>query len=367
MAQDMKQIRIVIAAGGTGGDLFPGIAVAEEIKRSHPGAEVVFAGGRFGLESRLLPELGFAFVSLGSRSISRAGSMLWFITLASFPIGVVRSVAFLVRCRPELVICVGGYASAPLAAAAWLMRLPRVVIEPNAIAGRINRVTGRIASRVFVSFPEAEMCFPSHKTLLTGNPVRREVVEVRSRKKGGCGRMTIFVFGGSQGARRINQAMLGALGALRDLKDGLRMIHQSGRNDDWRTIERAYAGCGFDACVFEFADRIWEHYAEADIVISRAGGTTVAELKAAGVPAILVPYPHAPGDHQRANALSLVRLGAALMIDDADCTGERIAREIRSLIEEPARLTAMRDAISRAWRPGAAQKIVEECWKLIST
>lgn len=358
------KMRMMIAAGGTGGHLFPGIAIAEEVKRRVPAAEIAFAGTSRGLEMQVLPRLGLKLFLVGATSIKDRRGLARVAAWARIPISVASSAALLLRWRPRLLFCVGGYAAGPLALAAWILRIPFVIMEPNAVAGFTNRILGRLCRRAFVQFDEALASFPPGRAAVTGNPVRREVLAARRDRVRPEGPLTVFAFGGSQGARRINRAMMEAAGLMRGMGDRVRFIHQTGSNDDPAEMARAYGDAGLHADAFAFTDRMWECYGAADLVVARAGATTAAELMALAMPSILVPYPFAADDHQRANARCIERLGGAVVIEDGECTGERLCGEIRAFVENPARLDAMRAALKRAGRPDASERIVGECLRI---
>lgn len=365
MAKRDETVKVIIAAGGTGGHVFPGVAIAGEIKTSHPDALVTFAGTARGLEAKVLPRLGWPLVLMKSSSIKDRNGFSRLLSWARLPVSIGRGLNIIMKERPDLFISIGGYAAGPLAISAWILRVPVAVAEPNAIAGLTNRILGRFAGKVFVAFDDAKKYFPSGKTVVSGNPVRREVLSVRERRMSASEKITVFVFGGSQGALSLNNAITGALPFLLGLKDKLSIIHQTGANDDIDTVRNAYKKAEIDAKVFEFSDRIWEYYARANLVVARSGATTVAELFALAIPAILVPYPYAADDHQRANAHGMVKTGGAVMIPDGELTGERLAKEIRIFVERPELLLAMGSALKKASKPFAARTIVEESWKLI--
>jgi UDP-N-acetylglucosamine--N-acetylmuramyl-(pentapeptide) pyrophosphoryl-undecaprenol N-acetylglucosamine transferase len=365
MVDPKKKIGVMIAAGGTGGHLFPGVAIAEAMRNLHPEAHIVFAGTERGLESKVLPRLGWPLVLMRSFSIKDRRGLGRVVAWAGLPLTVAVAVSVLLARRPNLLIGVGGYAAGPLSLAAWMLRIPVAIIEPNAVAGLTNRILGRIASRVFLAFEEASSSFDSSKVIMSGNPVRTEVLSARHETGGGEGPVTILILGGSQGARRLNQAMTGAAVRLKEFAGKVRVLHHAGDRGDVGALERAYADAGIEARVFPFMDRVWEYYVQADMAIARAGASTVAELAALSLPAILIPYPYAADDHQRANAEHVVRLGGARMVIDSDCTGERLAQEIEDVVLNRNHLQDMRSALSRAARPEAARIIVEESWKLI--
>ena len=354
-----RKTYVMIAAGGTGGHVFPGIALAEERKGQAPKATVVFAGTERGMEARIIPKRGFPLILLRSHSIKDKRGLAKLASAVMIPLSIMRSIAIMISERPQVFIGIGGYAAGPLSIAAWITRVPVVLIEPNAIPGMTNRILKRFAKRIFVSFVDAKEALGS-KAVLTGTPVRREILEVRHGERHSDERMRIFVFGGSQGARSINRAMVEALRHLGDTVRGISVIHQTGSSDDAAGIAKAYEDAGVSAEVFPFTDRIWECYERTDLVVARAGANTVAELSALGIPSILVPYPYAADDHQRANALCLARAGGAVVISDKEFTGERVASEIRSLIEDADRLESMRRGALGFGRPDAARNIARE-------
>lgn len=377
--------KVMLACGGTGGHLFPGIAIAEAIASLHPDASIVFAGTERGIESAIIPKMGWPLISVGSMSIKDRTGFGRIMAYARLPISIIQAFGVLRRERPDILIGVGGYAAGPLTLAAAALKIPTAIVEPNAIAGFTNRILGRFVSRVYTGFPEAANFFPRNKVVLTGNPVRQEILALKqknnpsthipftlSQSKGeqgslGAGeqRTTIFCFGGSQGALALNRAVVQALPHLSTQREKFRFIHQVGEKENIDNVKNAYAQNGFDADVFKFTDRIWESYEKADFAICRAGATTVAELSVLGLPAIFIPYPYAADDHQRANAESLVRRDGAVMILQQDLTGERLAQEIKRISSE--RLAAMCAASARAGKRDAAKRIVDDCLKLIRT
>ena len=363
MAPVDEKIKVMIACGGTGGHLFPGIAIAEAMVSLKPSTSIVFAGTNRGLEGSLIPQKGWPLLSVGSMSIKDRKGLGRIVAYARLPFSILEAMRVIKRERPQMLIGIGGYAAGPLTLAAALMKIPTAIVEPNAIAGFANRMLGRFVSRVYTGFPEAAEFFPKKKVLLTGNPVREEIVAIKRNNSVTHDAMTIFCFGGSQGALALNRALIAALPHLAGSQEKLRFIHQVGEHENIEAVRRAYADNGFEAKVFAFTDRIWEFYERADLIICRAGAITVAELSVIGLPAIFVPYPYAADDHQRANAESLVRREAAEMVLQQDLSGERLASEIKKMTKE--RLTTMAAASNRAGRPDAAKKIVEDCLRLI--
>jgi len=359
----VKGKSIIIAAGGTGGHVFPGIAVAEEIRRLAPDVGISFAGTSRGLESSIVPKHGWSLRLFGSQSIKDKGGAAKALAILRLPFSVMHAIAMLISDRPSLVVSIGGYAAGPLILAAWVLRVPVALVEPNAIAGMTNRKLGRLAKKVFVAFEEVKDYFPKGRAVLTGAPIRAEVLE--GGRKAESSTHTLFVFGGSQGAMTLNRAMTAAAGRLGTMKGRLRVIHQTGKSADPADVASAYRGAGVEADVMAFCDRIWECYREADLVVARSGANTVAELAALGLPSILVPYPFAADDHQSANAMALVRAGGARMMDDKECDGEHMAREVSNLLGDAEELRAMGDKARSMGRPDAAKRIAEECIEII--
>jgi UDP-N-acetylglucosamine--N-acetylmuramyl-(pentapeptide) pyrophosphoryl-undecaprenol N-acetylglucosamine transferase len=259
-----------------------------------------------------------------------------------------------------LIFSIGGYASGPTVLAGWARRVPCVLLEPNAIPGLTNRLLGRFATKICVGFPRTARFFPVHKAVCTGNPVRWNVLAPQASPHAHSAQFTLFVFGGSAGARRLNQTLPQALALLSAKGESLRVIHQTGRADQ-SEVSATYARLGVRAEVVPFIDNMREVYTAANLVVCRAGATTVAELTALGKPAILIPYPYAADDHQRANAEVLLQAGAACMILDAELTPERMSQEIRELLVDRSRLEVMARAAAALGRPDATHAVVQEC------
>lgn len=361
-------MRVVIAGGGTGGHLFPGVALAREFQRQRPDSQIVFIGTTRGLEARIVPLEGFElrFVPVGGLIGKGLGQKIK--TILELPIGLWRSWKMLKEIRPNLVTGVGGYASGPVLAMAALMRLPCVLVEPNAMPGLTNRLLGPWVDRIYLSFEETRPWFERHvrsaSVRVFGNPVRREILSAGKQPRGGSGKKTLLVMGGSQGSRAINRAMGEALAGLESWKPNLRIIHQSGEKDA-AGMKENYSGRGFDAMVAPFLSPVSEAYRDADLVLCRSGATTVAELTACGRPAILIPFPFATHGHQEKNARALSDAGAAELLLERDLTGERLAGMIGSLLADPVRLERMSGQSRRLGRPEAAEKIVEDCLALV--
>lgn len=357
-------MRVILAGGGTGGHLFPGLAVAREFQRreaQNSMSDVLFIGTAQGIEARALPREGFKLALLSVRGLKGRGARGVLDALYGVPASLWHCLNIIREFRPDVIIGLGGYASGPMLLAAALRRIPRAIMEQNLRPGFTNKLLARFVDRVFISYAGSRQFFPGAKVTETGNPVRwRNLPEVRKGEK-----FTLFVFGGSAGARRINFAVIDALKLMVDLAPGVQVIHQTGQAD-FAAVKAAYATLPFEAEVTPFIDQMDEAYARADLIVCRAGATTVAELTAFGKAAILVPYPYAIYDHQRGNAAALQVGGAAEMILDRELDGEKLAERLRFYFSAPERLRAMAQAARAMGRPEAAARIVDECYALAS-
>jgi UDP-N-acetylglucosamine--N-acetylmuramyl-(pentapeptide) pyrophosphoryl-undecaprenol N-acetylglucosamine transferase len=355
---------MLVAGGGTGGHVFPGIALAEEVVTRHPGNDVVFIGTARGLEATVVPKAGFPIELIEVRGLKGKGIADTIRNLMLLPLALWQSFQILRRWRPDIVVGVGGYASGPVVLAAWLLRIPTAVQEQNAIAGFTNRVLGRVAQAAFIAFPEAARHFPRRKVYQLGNPIRRTLMENFMRPELRHAAPRLLVFGGSQGAHALNMRVVEALPHLADLRDKLAVTHQTGARDR-EQVEKGYRACGFEPDVREFITDMSAAYAGADLIVCRAGATTLAELTVCRKPSILVPFPFAADNHQVQNARSLVDAGAAVMIEEKDLTGERLAREIRAILSDPEQREKMARAAGRMGSPQAAKEITDVCTDLV--
>jgi len=355
---------MLVAGGGTGGHVFPGIALAEEVVTRHPANDVVFVGTSRGLEATVVPQAGFPIEVIDVKGLKGKGVVETLKNLLLLPFAFVQSVRVLRKWRPDVVVGVGGYASGPVVLVAWLMRIPTAVQEQNAIAGFTNRVLGRFAKAAFTAFPETARQLPRRKVYQLGNPIRRKLMENFMRPEVKHPVPHLLVFGGSQGAHALNMRVIEALPHLADLREALRITHQTGAKDR-EYVERGYRACGFEPDVREFITDMSAAYAEADLIVCRAGATTLAELTVCKKPSILVPFPAAADNHQVQNAKSLVDAGAAVMIEERDLTGELLAAEIRAILANPGRRERMSRAAGRLGSPQAAKEIADVCIELV--
>jgi len=356
--------RIIVAGGGTGGHLFPGIAVVEELRRRVPGLEVLFVGSPRGIEARVLPERGerVELIDVSPLKGRSAGELLR--GLGVLPAALARATALLRRERPDVVLGVGGYASGPMLLAAATLGIPTAVLEQNARVGLTNKLLGRVVGRAYVTFPETAASFRAGRAHVCGNPVRRAFVdaalaamadpdgfEARARR--------IFVLGGSQGAKVLNETVPEAIARAGIAERGIEVLHQTGAamRDE---VQARYDALGIKAEVVPFIDDMARAYASAAFVIARAGATTIAELCAVGRPSILVPYRHASDDHQGKNAEALARVGAALAIREDELTVEGLAASLGELATNVTARRTMADAARKLGRPDAAANIVDD-------
>jgi UDP-N-acetylglucosamine--N-acetylmuramyl-(pentapeptide) pyrophosphoryl-undecaprenol N-acetylglucosamine transferase len=357
-------MRMLIAGGGTGGHLFPGIALAEEFTTRHPGNAVLFVGSRRGLEARVVPASGFPLETISARGLRGKSLGRLLSGLFLLPWAFVESWRILSRFRPDVVVGVGGYSSGPVVATAWLRRIPTAVQEQNALPGFTNRVLGHLVRAVFISFEESRKAFPPGKTHLVGNPVRRKLLDNYLRSKSAHDRFGVMVLGGSQGAHGLNGRVVEALAFLQDLRDAVDFVHQSGKAD-LDAVRAAYAKGDFRAEVVDFIEDMSAAYARASLVVCRAGATTVAELAVCKKASVLVPFPMATDDHQAVNARALVAAGAAIMFRESELTGQDLATTIRALYRDPQRLERMGREAGGLGRPEAARELADICVGLV--
>lgn len=353
----MMSFRVVIAGGGTGGHVFPALALAEALQRGGA-SETLFVGAKGGLEEQLVPGRGYRLELLRSAKLRGVGPRSRVAALGRLPLATLRAASLVRGFRPHVVVGVGGYASAPVVLAAAVLRVPVVLLEQNAIPGTVNRTLARLAHTVVTAFDQAERHLPPGRALRLGNPVRAEIVAElrRPRSAGQDAAPTLLVLGGSQGARAVNELMVAAAPRLARALPALQIHHQTGAADHaW--VEAAYGAASVAARVEPFIDEMGVAYRAATLVVGRSGATTLAELCAAGTPALLIPYPHAADDHQAANAEELVQDGAAVMQRQSALDGESLAGMLSQLLRDPRRLEQMSRAMERRGRPEAAGAI----------
>ena len=349
-------MKVLIAAGGTGGHIYPGIAVAKEIMARDGENEVLFVGTAKGLEKRIVPDNGFQLSLIHSAGLKKVGVMGKIKGLTLLPRSFLEARQIIRQFRPHVVVGAGGYISGPVLLMAAIMGVPTLVMDSNALPGFTNRQLARFVDKAALTFAEAVPFF-GKKGVVTGNPVRREFFDIAAKKR--TDEFHLLIFGGSQGARAINSAMLEALPHLARFAERLQITHQTGEGDfDKLTV--AYESSKFtDADVRSFISDMSVEFAKADLVLSRAGATTCAEICAAGKAAIMVPLPTAADDHQRKNAEALEKAGAAKMLLQEGLSGEVLAHKIGELIDAPDEITQMELAALHLGRPDAAERTVD--------
>ena len=378
-------MKIVIAGGGTGGHLFPGIAIAQEFKRLAPevsnqgrgsSAQMLFVGTEKGIESRVVPNEGFEIRYISAEGLKGKGIFTKIKSICKIPLGIIQSIKILNSFSPDIVIGVGGYASGPFCAASFLLGYLLVIQEQNLFPGFTNRILGRFADLIFISFEETRKFFNGRRVCLTGNPIRRGIaksqtddkefelkfhVEVSSLKPL---KFTLLIFGGSQGAHSINKAMVDGLEYLVKFKDSTFIIHQTGITD-FEFVKKSYEKIGFESEVVPFIHNMADSYKKADLIICRAGATTISEITACGKASILIPFPFAANNHQEMNAHVLKDNGAAEMIIEKDLSGEVLANKILFLMQSRTRLLEMERKSKKMGKPDAAKEIVEYCYEYL--
>jgi UDP-N-acetylglucosamine--N-acetylmuramyl-(pentapeptide) pyrophosphoryl-undecaprenol N-acetylglucosamine transferase len=367
-SQGPEGYRLVVGGGGTGGHLFPGIAVAQAFRARGPGNQVLFVNAGRPLEVDVLSRLGWPQQSIAIEGIKGRGRWQQFKAACKIPGAVWRAGRILRRFRADLVLGVGGYSAGPVVTAAGLLGIPSVLHEQNRLPGLTNRILGRLVDRIYLTFDESRQYFNPDKIRVSGNPVRDEILALSSapaaRAERAEGRdFTVLVVGGSQGAQAINLAVADALPFLKDVPDA-RFVHQTGEQYV-ETMREAYRRAGIEARVEAFFDDMASLYAQADMIVCRAGATTVAEITVAGKAAVFIPFPFAADDHQTQNALALADIGAAEMIRQEELNGAGLAKMIRGYMENRVLLTEMAAKARALGRPDAARVIVDDLYLLL--
>ncbi|MGI8960040.1 MAG: undecaprenyldiphospho-muramoylpentapeptide beta-N-acetylglucosaminyltransferase [Bryobacteraceae bacterium] len=343
----------VMTGGGTGGHVFPALAVARVLRERGNG--LLFIGTREGMESRLVPEAGFEIEFIRSGGLKRVGLRRQIKTAALLPASIGTAWQLLKRFRPGAVFSTGGYVAGPVMAAALICGIPLIVMEPNALPGLANRrVAGRVY-RALVGFEATRAWFPRNKCEVTGLPVRPEFFHIPPKRDG---LFTVLITGGSRGARTLNQASLESWRLFRESGRPVRIVHQTGATE-YEPLAKAFSAAGVEGEVVPFIRDMPEAFMNADIVVGRAGAGAVSEIAAAAMASVLVPLPFAADDHQRRNAEVLVNAAAARMVPDAEMNGTRLFREIESLRENRGQLDAMRARVRQFAKPGAAERAAE--------
>jgi UDP-N-acetylglucosamine--N-acetylmuramyl-(pentapeptide) pyrophosphoryl-undecaprenol N-acetylglucosamine transferase len=344
-------MRAILAGGGTGGHVIPAVAIAQQLQKDYA-AEVLFIGTARGIENRLVPAAGFPLRLVQVGALNRVSLKTRLKTVFDLPRAVWDSSRILSDFRADIVIGVGGYASGPAMLAAILRRVPTLVFEPNFVPGFANRLVAPLVSGAAVHFADTGRYF--RRCEVTGVPVREAFFQIANRNP--TNKRTLLVFGGSQGAHAINQVVMDSVADLRQRVPGIHIVHQTGERD-YNDAQAAYANLGASVEVYRFIDDMPGLFAKADLLICRSGASTVAEVTAAGKPAVFIPFPRAADDHQKRNAEALKRAGAAVMLEESNLNRESLVDVVRSLFSEPSRLEKMGDAARKLSHPNAARDI----------
>jgi UDP-N-acetylglucosamine--N-acetylmuramyl-(pentapeptide) pyrophosphoryl-undecaprenol N-acetylglucosamine transferase len=346
-------MRILIAGGGTGGHVIPALAIARELKAQY-GTEILFVGTARGIENRLVPQAGFQLKLIKVGALKNVSVATRLRTLADLPLAILHARKIIRSFGPQVVVGVGGYASGPAMAAAILGRIPTLAFESNYVPGFANRIVGRRVSAAAVHFKETERYFRNARVV--GVPLRQEFFNIAPRPADA--HPTLLVFGGSQGAHAINQAVTAAITEVQRRVPNLHVIHQTGERD-YNDVQAAYTRAGTSAEVSAFIENMPQAFTQADLLICRAGASTVAEITAAGKPAIFIPFPRAADDHQRRNAEAVAASGAASVILEAELTPQRLAQAIVELFTDRERLRQMSEKARALSHPNATKEVAE--------
>jgi UDP-N-acetylglucosamine--N-acetylmuramyl-(pentapeptide) pyrophosphoryl-undecaprenol N-acetylglucosamine transferase len=355
-------MRLLIAGGGTGGHLFPALAVSRAVRAMDPTSDILFVGTQHGIEARIMPGTEFPIRFITARGMRSTGILNTLRGALEAPLGVIQSLGVIREFQPTVVLGVGGYASGPTLAAAVLMRIPTAIQEQNSVMGTTNRLLSGFVNRVFLSWEDTEPAPPAERSLLTGNPIREDLLDEAAAEKDN-GRFHILIFGGSRGARSINLAVSENLDGLVPHAGSISIRHQTGEGVATE-IEKKYRQAGLQAEVSEFITDMGPAYQWADLVVCRSGASSLAEITALGKAALVIPYPYAIGDHQAKNAAVLASRGAVRVIRDRDLKNGTLVKEISTLVKEPEVLKGMAENSKRLGRPFAAREIAAELVKI---
>jgi UDP-N-acetylglucosamine--N-acetylmuramyl-(pentapeptide) pyrophosphoryl-undecaprenol N-acetylglucosamine transferase len=362
-ARMFRALRIVVAGGGTGGHLFPGIAIANEFMARNSATRVIFVNTGNQLEKTVLSKAGFELRSIEVAGIKGRGIWNQIKSVLKIPGAILTAMGIVKKFSPDLIVGLGSYSAGPVVFGAWLMRVPIAIHEQNILPGITNKILARFADRIYISFENTQSPLNPQKVYWTGNPVRRELLETVALDTDQKA-FTVLIIGGSQGAHRINTAMIEALEHLQD-SERLHFVHQTGETDEG-SVREAYRKRTVSATAQSFFDDMAERYRQADLIICRSGATTVAEITALGKAAIFIPFPHAADNHQMLNAAGLARDGAAEIIVEKELSGHLLCERIEHYMDHPEALADMAARARRHGNPEAAKNIVDDCYRLLT-
>lgn len=361
---------IVISGGGTGGHIYPAVGLAEALVKLEPGIKICFIGGADRLESTIIPQHGFSFLPISVAGFPRKLTWKWLPVLGRASRGFAQSLQLLSNLKPSVVVGTGGYVSGPVLFAASRLGIPTAIQEQNASAGLTNRLLARWAEMAYLAFHSAANEFPAKMVKITGNPIRPQITScarsLATYEKLGLdpNRKTIFVTGGSQGAHAINQTVISMLPELAPVHPRLQLIHQTGKSD-YQQVRERYVGLPLQHLVQPYFDPIGEIYSITDLMVCRAGGMTISEITACGIPAIFIPLPSTPGNNQEANARVVSDSGAGVVLNQKNLTGRLLAEQITGITENPIKHQQMSEASRQFGNPHASEEIAKSILSLV--
>jgi UDP-N-acetylglucosamine--N-acetylmuramyl-(pentapeptide) pyrophosphoryl-undecaprenol N-acetylglucosamine transferase len=363
-----RALRIVVAGGGTGGHLFPGIAIAKEFMARNSATRVIFVSTGNRLEKAVLSKAGFELRSIQVAGIKGRGIWNQLKSVLKIPGAILTAMGLLKKFSPDLIVGLGSYSAGPVVMGAWLMRVPIAIHEQNILPGITNKILARFADRIYISFENTQSRLNPQKVYWTGNPVRRELLEIAgggqpAAQETDQKKFTVLIIGGSQGAHRVNTAIIEALEHLQN-SERLHFVHQTGEADEV-SVSDVYRKKSVSAAAQSFFDNMAERYRQADLIICRAGATTVAEITALGKAAIFIPFPYAADNHQMLNAADLAKDGAAEIIVENELSGHLLSERIEHYMDDPEALEDMAAKARQHGNPEAAKNIVDDCYKLV--
>ncbi|MBI4650646.1 undecaprenyldiphospho-muramoylpentapeptide beta-N-acetylglucosaminyltransferase [Candidatus Desantisbacteria bacterium] len=360
-------MKLMIVCGGTGGHIYPGIALAKAIKNRNPDGKIIFIGKKKGLEEQIFLRDGWDYRTIIISGMPREFSVKWFSFIFKMILGIIQSIIIINKEKPDIIVGTGAYITVPVILSGKIFRVPELLMEQNTYPGIATRFLARIVNKIAVSFEETVKYLPGKKCIHTGNPVRPEIIS--KDKESACrllnfdeSKKTLLIFGGSQGAHSINKACIDMKPLLEPLYDRLQMIMITGEND-FKEVNECYEKTNIKIMIAPFYYNMENALAVSDMVISRSGASTLAEVTARGIPSILIPYPYATDQHQLKNAEAMVKSGAAYIIPDRDLTGEILGKYIIALLFDDIKLKSIKEASKKLGRPDAIEniaKIVEE-------
>ncbi len=362
--------RIVISGGGTGGHIYPAIGIAKELIQLDAKTEVVFIGGADRLESTLVPQHGFRFLPISVAGFPRKLTWQWIPVIYKVCSGFVKSLGLLKNLKPSVVVGTGGYVCGPVLLAAILLGIPAVIQEQNAVPGLTNRILARWTKTIYLALETAGTHFLTEKTVVVGNPIRRTIGSIERNREtyDSLGldpeRKTVFVMGGSQGAQAINQNVREALDTLESFHQQLQFVHQTGQTD-YEAVKARYQTSSIQHWVQPYFDPIETIYSIADLMVCRAGGMTIAEITACGIPAIFIPLPTAAGDHQRLNAQAIADAGGGVVLNQRTLTGSKLAEAIIKIIDDPEKHQQMAYRSRQLGNPHAGEEIAQSIFSFL--